>query len=548
MVDVDFSVGPSAFPVVAFAVGARDHYIIAMSTDTPSACCKIYDLLAARRHAHELRRARKRLPKAFDASLYVRAPFGLSSAPSSRHGETSREGKSNKTRFRTVHPSLMPGDEQLKSRGDAIKNRSLAPPYRLARLGAIEKQLNVQRIQALLKSRGCLPKKYRTLIWRFLLQLPENQDSFTALLGKGIHPAYIDLPARYPLRDSRVLRKLQLVLSALAYWSPMCGELEYLPSTVFPFVRVFEADDLGAFEISMSVLLHWEREFLCTFPHPPIPLLSAVERALRIHDSELVDKLVWLGTGPQIYAWPLLRSAFSGVLGVEEWLQLWDHIFAWRNSPQLLLLAVVAYLLTHRSSLLTMGSKSEVEQYVQTEHCMNMAGFISKMHALLNHSLTHDIFGKAVLYIASKDQDDGSAEVQGDKSASNLLGVLSRASSAAHWPIPEGSYPPLRGYPKFVMDFQLAERRRIAAEEEEIKYKKFLIDDVKRRTEELLQQEEEWQAHEKSINAAEELRRVRASEARGKSLRDAADLESKYQQAQKDHIYVMENASSVSCL
>ena len=168
--------------------------------------------------------------------------------------------------------------------------------------------------------------------------------------------------------------------------------------------------DLGAFEISMSVLLHWEREFLCTFPHPPIPLLSAVERALRIHDSELVDKLVWLGTGPQIYAWPLLRSAFSGVLGIEEWLQLWDHIFAWRNSPQLLLLAVVAYLLTHRSSLLTMGSKSEVEQYVHTEHCMNMAGFISKMHALLNHSVTCDIFGKAVLYIASKDQDDGSAE------------------------------------------------------------------------------------------------------------------------------------------
>ena len=32
----------------------------------------------------------------------------------------------------------------------------------------------------------------------------------------------------------------RLVLSALAYWSPICGELEYLPSTVFPFVLVFE--------------------------------------------------------------------------------------------------------------------------------------------------------------------------------------------------------------------------------------------------------------------------------------------------------------------
>jgi hypothetical protein len=69
----------------------------------------------------------------------------------------------------------------------------------------------------------------------------------------------------------------------------------------------------------MSVLLHWEREFLCTFPHPPIPLLSAVDRALRLHDSDLAKKLASLGAGPQVYAWPLLRSAFTEVLARDEW-------------------------------------------------------------------------------------------------------------------------------------------------------------------------------------------------------------------------------------
>jgi hypothetical protein len=312
VVDVDFSTGPSAFPVTGFAVGAHDHYAIAMSSATgvweqtmdlgktaisPSkgaskgkgggvgkatststanslnslaACCKIYDLLSARRNARQLRAARKQsLPKGanaaaiLDASLHTRAPFSAPKPPSasSAAGEAEEGGgeppaplplpspaPAKSSRRRTGRTGGGSGDGTGGGRGRGSPAALAAstvnkpmPPFRLARrVGGIEKPLNMRRMQALLATRGALPKKYRTLVWRFLLQLPENQELFTQLLAKGIHPAYQDLPARYPLRDSRVLRKLQLVLSALAYWSPICGELEYLPSTVFPFVLVFE--------------------------------------------------------------------------------------------------------------------------------------------------------------------------------------------------------------------------------------------------------------------------------------------------------------------
>ena len=76
---------------------------------------------------------------------------------------------------------------------------------------------------------------------------------------------------------------------------------------------VFAGDDLAVFETIISLLTLWQRNFLCTFPLPPIPLLSAIESALRLHDPELVRHLISISAGPQDYCWPLLRSAFTEV-------------------------------------------------------------------------------------------------------------------------------------------------------------------------------------------------------------------------------------------
>ena len=43
-------------------------------------------------------------------------------------------------------------------------------------------------------------------------------------------------------------------LSALAHWAPVFGETSYLPELVFPFVKLFQNNQLATFEILATVL------------------------------------------------------------------------------------------------------------------------------------------------------------------------------------------------------------------------------------------------------------------------------------------------------
>lgn len=44
------------------------------------------------------------------------------------------------------------------------------------------------------------------------------------------------------------------LLCALANWSPIFGETDYLPTLVFPFVKLFQNNQLFLFEIVATVL------------------------------------------------------------------------------------------------------------------------------------------------------------------------------------------------------------------------------------------------------------------------------------------------------
>ena len=44
------------------------------------------------------------------------------------------------------------------------------------------------------------------------------------------------------------------VLSALAHWSPIFGEVDYLPMLVFPIVKMFPNNQLVCFEFVVAIL------------------------------------------------------------------------------------------------------------------------------------------------------------------------------------------------------------------------------------------------------------------------------------------------------
>ncbi len=69
--------------------------------------------------------------------------------------------------------------------------------------------LNMTSLKQLLLTFGEYPSKYRTLIWRFVLCLPENQTAYDVVDAKGTHPVLMDLHKRYPIDNGIMFRKVE---------------------------------------------------------------------------------------------------------------------------------------------------------------------------------------------------------------------------------------------------------------------------------------------------------------------------------------------------
>ncbi|TGZ56436.1 hypothetical protein CRM22_010160 [Opisthorchis felineus] len=143
------------------------------------------------------------------------------------------------------------------------------------------------RLRSLLKEFGRFPDRYRSFIWRSVLQLPSNTQAFDALVKKGIHPAFATIPACFRSRQKKSIGVLQKVCSALAFWSPMFGETDWLLVMAYPFVRLFESNNLHAFEVVATVLNNWCEFWFKDFPNPPANILRIVDCLVRHFDPEL---------------------------------------------------------------------------------------------------------------------------------------------------------------------------------------------------------------------------------------------------------------------
>ncbi|XP_069776383.1 TBC1 domain family member 31 isoform X2 [Narcine bancroftii] len=295
--------------------------------------------------------------------------------------------------------------------------------------------LNKKRLQALLKEFGEYPEKYRMFIWRSLLQLPENHAAFSSLTDKGTHPAYRGIHKKYPIKSQKLLRILQRLCSAMAHWSTIFSEVSYLPLLAFPFVKLFQNNQLIGFEVVATVLVNWCQHWFEYFPNPPINLLGMIENILAHHDKELLQHLVNHNITSQSYAWPLLETLFSEVLTRGEWLKLFDNIFS--NHPSFLLMAVAAYLICSRAPLLHCDIKEDLENFFHHRNNLDLEAVIKETYHLME-TTPDDVHPKNML-------DD-------------------------FVPLTKGQYPIFNKYPKFILNYQTQERERIW--QEELKYLK----------------------------------------------------------------------------
>ncbi|XP_070923965.1 TBC1 domain family member 31 isoform X4 [Macaca nemestrina] len=332
--------------------------------------------------------------------------------------------------------------------------------------------LNKKRLQILLKGYGEYPTKYRMFIWRSLLQLPENHTAFSSLIDKGTHVTFLNLQKKYPIKSRKLLRVLQRTLSALAHWSVIFSDTPYLPLLAFPFVKLFQNNQLICFEVIATLIINWCQHWFEYFPNPPINILSMIENVLAFHDKELLQHFIDHDITSQLYAWPLLETVFSEVLTREEWLKLFDNIFS--NHPSFLLMTVVAYNICSRVPLLNCNLKDDFEFFFHHRNNLDINVVIRQVYHLMETTPT-DIHPDSML---------------------NVFVALTK-----------GQYPVFNQYPKFIVDYQTQERERIRNDELDYLRERQTVEDMQAEVDQQRVEDEAWYQKQELLRKAEETRR-----------------------------------------
>ncbi|GAA50723.1 WD repeat-containing protein 67, partial [Clonorchis sinensis] len=242
--------------------------------------------------------------------------------------------------------------------------------------------LNRGRLRSLLREFGRFPDKYRTFIWRSVLQLPSNTQAFDALVKKGIHPAFATIPPCFRSRQKKSIGVLQKVCSALAFWSPMFGETDWLLMMAYPFVRLFENNNLRAFEVVATVLNNWCELWFRDFPNPPANILCIVDCLVKHFDPELHSHFTKCHVTTEMYAWPLFQTVLSELFTQEEWLQLWDTIICY--PPGFLIACVAAYAVCGRRLLLPVQNVDAFEAFFRSPTTIPVRTVVDLAHQLLH--------------------------------------------------------------------------------------------------------------------------------------------------------------------
>ncbi|NXR22022.1 TBC31 protein, partial [Cinclus mexicanus] len=264
----------------------------------------------------------------------------------------------------------------------------------------------------------------------------------------------------------------KMTLSCLAHWSAIFAETRYMPLLAFPFVKLFQNNQLICFEVVATVVVNFCQHWFEYFPNPPVNVLSMMENVLAHHDKELLQHLVKYNVTSQVYAWPLLETLLSEVLTREEWLKVFDNIFS--NHPSYFLMVVVAYIICSRAPLLHCNQAADFEYFFHHRNNVDINVVIKEAYHLME-ATPLDIHPQRML-------DDFT-------------------------PLTKGQYPVFNKYPMFIVDYQAQEREKIRQEEIEYLRERQLAHESEAKAQEQKAEDEVWYRKQKLLQEAKEQRR-----------------------------------------
>mmetsp|Transcript_7554 Transcript_7554/g.14056 ORF Transcript_7554/g.14056 Transcript_7554/m.14056 type:complete len:1248 (+) Transcript_7554:1420-5163(+) len=463
--DVKARVADELASVLAYDIDSRGSRVAVVLS---SGHVHLFELATLMKHQHALaqKRSEKGLPSDIVSTQLQRQP--VNSQPSGSFPVKAEPHDSIVFRKRGTAPSVKSAETT-----EGCQHTLFQPLFNLAKVDSSTSSLQHCNLKKMLQFYGQYPEKYRLLVWRFLLQLPNNTEAYTGLYNKGVHSAWAQLHKKYPVKSQQLFSKLERVLSTLAYWSPIFGEVEYLPEIVFPFVKVCTGDDLTCFELIITFFLNWLQDWLVNYPNPPVSFLNAVEDIVKSQNPRLVAHLRRIGSTPVHYAWPLLRSLFSEALSSTEWLSFIDYLVTDWHQPELLLYATAQYILTYSATYMSITNLEDLAKFMHRQNSVDVKKLMAAAGALMDHGVQYQgvTFAKRV-------------------------------------PVPNGQYPLFTSYPQYIISYQAEIRERMLHEEQEAQRKAAYLQELKDKLNKLEDEEVQFSRQVEALAASEADRRA----------------------------------------
>ena len=351
------------------------------------------------------------------------------------------------------------------------------------------------------------PDKNRALIWGILLSTPNNEKSFEEYQKKGIHPSFLELENNFPIESQFLYEKLQKMLSCLSYYCSIFTEIDYLPALIFPFVKILKENDLICFEIIITFLRNFAKDFFINFPNSPVKFLENCEDLLKYHDFELFQHFNEKNIDFFNVIWPVFQANFTGILVKDDWLVFIDNLFAFAEKKSIFSMFLIAYLIYFRNSLLNLKQTSDFSIFFTQQNAINIKKILQNTHKLLKNT--------------PKDL------------------ISSEMSSFS--PLNPIDYQAFTSFPQLSLDFHDKIREKIALEEKELVNRKKAVSQLNFLSSELIEKERKYRKRQENLLKIENSRREKLLQEENLRFQHKVDEDRLFRNKRIEQLKILEN-------
>ena len=330
----------------------------------------------------------------------------ISNLDKSRQKSSQRSPEKDETTFQFYQPDSQNKQLDSKMLSQPILNTSLYKKALESEFPTSSKEkmrmklLQYNIIKESLDQCSSFPSNMRKYIYQFLFSLPNEKKIYEKYDKMGVHPFYRFLDDIYPLTDITQKSNLQKVCSLLAFYSPLIGNIYFLPELVFPFIKCFPNEEHFLFELLIAFFHSIGNFWFEFYPGSPLYHIKLSEKIIEHEDSILCEHIEKIYRESDIaelklteIIWRLIRNLFSESLVKDHWLQMIDFLFAYNHKPEMILYIASSFILSIKNQILACSNSDELKNIIfDTSNYTTLTNIFKKTRELYKKYNKYQIY------------------------------------------------------------------------------------------------------------------------------------------------------------